>query len=267
MWEKMELLTLALIPAFIVLDLFVRARVYDRPRFWRGYALFVTVVNVGLSMVVATFWARLFGDFSLIDGTGFGIIGGAIVGVFTYELAHYSYHRLAHKSTFLWRASHQMHQSAESLDAFGAYYLHPIDVFFFTTCSSLVFFPLLGVKIEAALLGALFLTFNAMFQHANLRTPRWLGYFIQRPESHALHHGRGHHRSNYADLPVLDMMFGTFENPVRYDGPVGFEKGASGRIGAMLIGRDISGDSSEAAAADLGPDTERTRPVWAGGAE
>jgi sterol desaturase/sphingolipid hydroxylase (fatty acid hydroxylase superfamily) len=41
----------------------------------------------------------------------------------------------------------------------------------------------------------------------------WLGYFIERPESHSLHHQRGVHRHNDADLPVLDMLFGTFHNP------------------------------------------------------
>jgi sterol desaturase/sphingolipid hydroxylase (fatty acid hydroxylase superfamily) len=52
-----------------------------------------------------------------------------------------------------------------------------------------------------------------MFQHANLRTPRWLGYIIQRPESHGIHHERGLHAFNYADLPLWDMVFGTFRNP------------------------------------------------------
>ena len=54
---------------------------------------------------------------------------------------------------------------------------------------------------------------SAIFQHANVRTPRWLGYFVQRPESHSLHHERGVHRDNYSDLPVFDMLFGTFRNP------------------------------------------------------
>ena len=146
-----------------------------------------------------------------------------------------------------------MHHSAESLDAFGAYYLHPFDVFFFTSISSLVFFPLLGLAPEAGALAAAFLTFNAMFQHANISTPRWLGYLIQRPESHAVHHGRGIHRYNYSDLPVWDMMFGTFRNPRTQDGPVGFYTGASTRIIDMLTFRDV---------ADVNPVTEhRSTPA------
>jgi len=79
-----------------------------------------------------------------------------------------------------------------------------------------------------------------MFQHANIRTPRWLGYIIQRPESHSLHHGRGVHRYNYADLPLWDMVFGTFRNPAEMQAEVGFYKGASNRVLAMLAGRDVS---------------------------
>jgi hypothetical protein len=35
------------------------------------------------------------------------------------------------------------------------------------------------------------------------------------------------------------MVFGTFRNPARFDGEVGFEDGASNRLGALLLGRDL----------------------------
>ena len=41
-----------------------------------------------------------------------------------------------------------------------------------------------------------------MFTHANIRTPQSLGYFISRPEMHAIHHERGAHSGNYCGLPV-----------------------------------------------------------------
>lgn len=92
----------------------------------------------------------------------------------------------------------------------------------------------------SGLLGAAFLTFNALFQHANVRTPKWLGYLIQRPESHALHHGRGVHAQNYCDLPLWDIVFGTFCNPAEFRDEVGFEPGASARLWDMMCGRDVS---------------------------
>jgi hypothetical protein len=59
---------------------------------------------------------------------------------------------------------------------------------------------------------------DAARQHANIRTPRWLGYLIQRPESHGVHYGRGIHRCNYSDLARQ-------ETPVA----AGFYRGAAAR--------------------------------------
>ncbi|MCG6935170.1 MAG: sterol desaturase family protein [Proteobacteria bacterium] len=242
MYEIIELATLGLIPAFLVLDLVWRKRRYATTRFWRLRALLVSTGIVAWSIVLATGWGLLLGDFHLLDGNGLGIVGGTAVGILAYEFLHYWYHRLAHRFDFLWRF-HQMHHSAESLDAFGANYIHPLDAAFFTTWSSLVFYPLLGLPLEAGILGALFITFNAMFQHANIKTPHWLGYLIERPESHAIHHGRGLHRYNYSDLPLWDILFGTFRNPRSEDevpAEAGFYKGASSRLLTMLLGRDVT---------------------------
>ena len=79
-----------------------------------------------------------------------------------------------------------------------------------------------------------FLAFNAAFQHANIATPRWLGYLVQRPESHAVHHAQSVHHYNFSDLPLWDMVFGTFVNPEKADFAVGFWKGASAELGGML---------------------------------
>ena len=71
-------------------------------------------------------------------------------------------------------------------------------------------------------------------------TPRWLGFLVTRPESHSLHHERNVHARNYGDIPLFDMLFGTFENPPAFDGEVGFYDGGSKRLGAMLAGRPIA---------------------------
>jgi len=241
MVEYLEVLTLALIPGFLALDLVHRSRRYAAPRFWRIYATAVTAGIFLFTSWIGGLWSSLSGSFSLFDGRALGTAGGAVLGVLVYELVHYAYHRAAHQWNWLWRAGHQMHHSAESHDAFGAFYSHPLDAAAFASISSLVFFPVLGLSTEAGVIAVFFLTFNAMFQHANIRTPRWLGYLIQRPESHAVHHGRGIHRHNYSDLPLWDMVFGTFHNPASVDGlETGFYHGASRRIGAMLLGRDVS---------------------------
>lgn len=229
-----------ILPAFVVLDLFVRARRYRAPRGWRVRALVVSACAFFLALKVGELWFSATEGWSLFDGAALGTAGGAVTGILVYELLHYGYHRLAHTWTPLWRAAHQMHHSAESLDAFGANYLHPLDAAFFASIASVAFFPLLGLSAEAGAIANAFLAFNAAFQHANLRTPRWLGYIVQRPESHVVHHARGVHRWNYSDLPLWDMVFGTFRNPAACDAEVGFYEGASARVPAMLVGLDVT---------------------------
>ena len=232
--------TLGLLPSFILLDVVYRARRFETPRFWRLRALVVTLFILGLSFVVPVLWGRILGDRTLFDLTSLGTWGGAAVAVLAYEFCHYWYHRAVHKSDFLFRWVHQMHHSVEGIDAFGAYYLSPLDAFGFISIGSIVFVPVMGVSIEAAVIANLFVTFNALFQHANVRTPRWLGYFVQRPESHGVHHERGVHRYNYCDLPLWDIVFGTFRNPETFDSKCGYYDGASSRIGEMLMGRDVT---------------------------
>ncbi len=240
MFQYLDLIALALIPGFMLLDLVYGARRYRTTRLWRLNGLLVSAVTVYLSFQIPLFWDSMWGTATLFDTTGLGPWVSAAIGVLVYETGHYLYHRAAHRFNWLWRAGHQMHHAPESLDAFGAYFLHPLDAFIFTSIGTLVSVNLLGMGLEGALLLNFWLVFNAMFQHANLHTPRWLGYLIQRPESHALHHARGVHRYNYSDLPVTDMLFGTFRNPESQDGPVGFYQGASSRWFDMLVGQDVS---------------------------
>jgi len=239
--ELADYYSLLLLAPFLALELFWRARRYEAPRGWRVRALAVSLAVFGVSLAVGRLWGAVLPQGSLVEGAALGTWGGAAAGILVYELMHYWYHRAAHQWNWLWRLGHQMHHSAESLDAFGAYYLHPLDAALFTTWAVLAFFPVLGLAPEAGALASAFLAFNAAFQHANIRTPRWIGYLIQRPESHGVHHGRGVHRFNYADLPLWDMLFGTFRNPAADETrEAGFYLGASRRLGAMLAFRAVA---------------------------
>ncbi len=260
MIDVLGYMTLGLIPGLIIVDWAIRGKRHDSTKFWRLRATLVTIAIFYFAGYVAVFWSTLLGDYHLFDLSGLGTWAGALAGIVVYEFAHYWYHRAAHEFDWLWRGAHQMHHSVESLDAFGAYYLHPLDAFNFTTVSSLVFFPLLGLTLEAGIVGGFFLVFNAMFQHLSIKTPRWLGYIIERPESHSVHHGRGIHRYNYSDLPLWDMIFGTFRNPKDFQSEHGFYPGASERIPEMLTFRDVTSprDESSSDAATTVLQGERT---------
>src|SRR5690606_37422995 len=138
------------------------------------------------------------------------------------------------------RWTHQMHHSAERLDVVGANYFHPLDLVTLGGSSTLAT-ALLGITPDAAALAGLVAFFAQTFQHMNVRTPQWIGWIIQRPEAHSIPHARGIHAYNYGTFMLWDIMFGTFRNPRTFsEQPQGFWDGASARVGAMLMGRDVS---------------------------
>ena len=135
-----------------------------------------------------------------------------------------------------------MHHSAERVDSFGAFYFSPMDMIGFTFLGSLCLVVVAGFTPEATTLIILGTTFLGVFQHSNIKTPQWLGYLIQRPEAHTVHHARGIHAYNYSDISLYDILFGTFNNPKGYGHEAGFYDGASSRIGEMLTFKDISNE-------------------------
>ena len=215
---------------------------------WKLRGLSVFAVYFFASTYLPLLWDHHLARFQLLDLTGLGTAGGAVTGLLIYELAAYWWHRSMHAFAPLWRGFHQMHHSAERLDTYGTFYFSPLDMIGWTLLGSLSLVLVVGITPAAATLVLLALTFLAMFQHANIRTPRWLGYLIQRPESHTVHHGRGVHRNNYADLPVFDLLFGTFRNPHGYELKTGFYTGASARLTDMLLFRDVSRPRQETGA-------------------
>ncbi|KAA0214891.1 fatty acid hydroxylase family protein [bacterium] len=251
---------LAFIPLFLLLDLLPHAQSYRSTRWWKLRALAVSLAGVGVSFGTGLLWERVWVFPSLLDLSWLGVMGAA-VGVVVYEFFHYWFHRGVHRFSFTWRWFHQMHHAPERFDAYSAFYQSPLDAVAFTSIGIVVAFPLLGLSPEAGALLNAFLMFNAMFQHANIKTPRWLGYIIQRPESHSVHHARGVHMFNYCDLPMWDMLFGTFRNPPNFAREVGLYDGASARIGAMLVGRDLRPEQAPVAARDLEED-ERMAAYW-----
>jgi len=186
-------------------------------------------------------WAA---DHRLLDASALGA-WGAIPAVVLANFIGYGWHRLRHLMP-LWRL-HQLHHAAERLDISGAFQFHPIETvlvaLLFSASSTIV----LGATPEAAALAGTFGFCCACFQHANIRTPRWLGYIVQRPESHSIHHSRGVHAFNYADIPLVDLLFGTFKNPQDREPEVGFYDGASRRLGSLLLGADVTAAPADTA--------------------
>lgn len=239
----MDMVTIGIIAfflAFLAYDTLRPARDYPTSRGWvlRGIAAFV--LYAGVSTGFPFLWDEWLGAHRLVDATSLGTLGGAAVGIVSVSVFTYAWHRVLHSNEFLWRWFHQMHHSAERVDVAGAFYFSPFDMIGWTALGSLALVWVVGLTPGAAVLANVWATVMATFTHANIRTPRWLGYLIARPEMHAVHHERGAHSGNYCDLPVIDMIFGTYRNPDSFEGEVGFYDGASVRLKDMLLGRDVS---------------------------
>lgn len=228
--------------AFVLLNRVRPARIFATRPWWKlkGAAFFA--VNFAVSSSVPLWFDGWFAAHRLIDATGLGIIGGAMVGLVVMDLVAYLWHRALHAVPWLWRL-HQTHHSAERIDIWSSMIFHPLDMAGFTLMASVALVFGVGVRPEAALIAITINNVLALFQHANVATPRWLGFIVQRPENHCEHHARRVHRGNYGSLSVWDIVFGTFSNPERFEGTVGLYDGASDAMGQLLTGRLVDSNA------------------------
>ena len=238
--DPVSLAIIGLYAALIAWEAMFPARALPFVKGWKARGLAAFCAFFLLSSYLPFLWSEHLAHFQLFDLTALGTWGGGAVGLVLYELGVYAWHRTMHGSDALWRSFHQMHHSAERLDTYGAFWFSPLDMVGWTVLFSLALTLCVGLAPEAATLVMLLTTFMSVFQHANIRTPRWLGYFVQRPESHSRHHERGVHARNYSDLPLFDIVFGTFDNPQDFARETGFFDGASDRIVDMLCFRDVT---------------------------
>lgn len=242
--DPVSLTMFTMFGALLLWERVAPGRVLPRVRFWTLRALGAFAVYFLLSSYLPLLWGEALAPLQRFDLSAWPTSAAVAAGVFGYELGAYTWHRAMHRFTPLWRVFHQMHHSAERLDVLGAFWFSPMDMVTWTLLPSLVL-TLLGLPAQAATITMLCITFLAMFQHANVRTPRWLGWFVQRPEMHTVHHARGIHHYNYADLPVFDLLFGTYRNPAGYEHDTGFWHGASTRVADMLLLRDVSAPAAK----------------------
>jgi sterol desaturase/sphingolipid hydroxylase (fatty acid hydroxylase superfamily) len=236
--DPVSLTVLALYAGLIALEALFPGRALPPVRLWRTRALAVFAVYFMLASYLPLLWGEALAPYRLFDLEALHPALGAALAVLVFEFGVYWWHRAMHGSTLLWRGFHQMHHSAERVDSFGAFYFSPLDTLGWTVLSSLSL-TAIGLGAQATTWYLYATTFLAVFQHTNVRTPQWLGYIVQRPESHSLHHQSGVHRWNYSDLPLWDVIFGTHRNPKDFAAETGFYAGASAKIAQMLAFQDV----------------------------
>jgi sterol desaturase/sphingolipid hydroxylase (fatty acid hydroxylase superfamily) len=213
---------------------------------WWPRVILINALNIILVMAIGAAWTKWIAPWSVFKLSGH--LPYYLAGLIAYLVscfAYYWWHRFRHESDFFWRVCHQLHHSPQRIEVVMAFYKHPLEIFLNAVLSSAISYGLLGCSVEAAAVCSVLACLAEFFYHWNIRTPVWLGYLVQRPESHRIHHERAQHTSNYADLAVLDMLFGTFRNSRKGESvECGFDSPAEDRFEDILVMRDVNGQAA-----------------------
>lgn len=238
--DPASIIVISIFLVLVIIEAVIPAQRLPTIKFWRMKGITAFFIYFFVSSYLPLIWNNYLAAYKVFNLAFLGDYWGGFIALLLYELGVYVWHRSMHKSSLLWRVFHQMHHSAERVDTYGAFYFSIMDMIGFTLLTSLAMVWVAGFTVQATIYAIYGATFLAVIQHTNIKTPPWTGYIFQRPESHSLHHAKGIHAFNYSDLPLFDIIFGTFRNPNEFAEEVGFYHGASSKIGKMLLFKDIN---------------------------
>lgn len=215
---------------------------------WWMRVLFVNAVQIGIIILAGYTWDRWLHStalFRLRDHAG--VLAQGFIAYFISTFVYYWWHRWRHESAFFWRLCHQLHHSPARIELVTSFYKHPVEITINSLISAGLVYLVLGCSVEAGAVYTFLTAAAEYFYHLNLRTPRWIGSFLQRPESHRIHHQYRHHTQNFADLPLWDALFGTFHNPTSAEVPrrCGYDDWREDRFDDILAFRNVHAKDAE----------------------
>lgn len=166
---------------------------------------------------------------------------GGLIAYIINQWLFYHWHKARHEVYFLWILFHQFHHSPSRIETITSFYKHPLEIVVDSQIMAILLYSVLGLTAESSIWLSIFSGIGEYVYHMNIKTPKILGYFFQRPESHRCHHRRNarQHCPNYSDFPGWDILGGTFENPERMDEPTGFHQSAEIKRLDMLLLKDV----------------------------
>ena len=234
-----------LIPLSAAVFLFAERMWPGRPlpssRGWYVRAVLLNTAQLLVVVLAGYTWNRWVDGFSLFELRG--KLSPALQGFvcwFVGSFVFYWWHRARHSHRLLWNSLHQIHHSASRIETLTSFYKHPLEIALNSFISSLIIFVLLGCDLEASPWYSFFAALGEFYYHANLKTPRWTGWFIQRPEHHSVHHQLGIHHYNYGDITWWDRLFGTFKDADDFVPQCGYKAGREQRLFSMLMFEDVN---------------------------
>ncbi len=226
---------------FLILERIAPGRSLPHSSGWYGRAVLLNGIQLGVVLIGGVTWTVWLQGSSVFNVSlvGSPLIQGLIcwfVGTFFF----YWWHRARHRSHFLWKTLHQIHHSPGRIETITAFYKHPVEIGINSVLSTAIIFPLLGASVEAATWYSFFAAVGEFYYHVNLRTPRWTGYFLQRPEHHSIHHQLNVHYFNFGDITWWDRIFGSFRDADAFVPQCGFANERERLLVRMLAFQDVN---------------------------
>ena len=197
-----------------------KQRALPRAKRWFTNWLLVVIDSIAvrilvpvLAVTVAQFVSdRGWGLFNIID-LPFWI--ECVLVIILLDMFIYWQHVASHHFPVLWRF-HKVHHADRDIDVTTGARFHPIEIVLSMVYKFLCII-ILGAPAIAVFLFEVLLNASAMFNHSNIRLPKWfdapLRYFIVTPDMHRVHHSVlvNETNSNYGFfLPIWDRLFNSY---------------------------------------------------------
>lgn len=167
-----------------------------------------------LVAVGAAAWASVHGV-GLFNALDWPVWLEIALAVIVLDFAIWLQHVASHHVPLLWRL-HRMHHADIDFDVTTALRFHPIEIAL-SMLYKVAWVLALGPAVTAVILFELILNGCAMFNHANVRLPRWLDGLLRlllvTPDMHRVHHSvmpREHHSNFGFNLSIWDRLFRTY---------------------------------------------------------
>lgn len=238
----MELLTVVIIvivfSGIFTLEVIAPASKNNCNRRWMMLASGISLFQSITTIVAGLVFVETFRGLAIFELYKIHFLIQGLCGFVLASFVAYWWHRAMHKNDFLWRTFHQLHHSPRRIEVLTSFFLHPFDGIAATFLNAVCCYLILGLDAFGAGLSLIIAAVYNVFIHADLKTPYCLGYLLQRPEMHRVHHKYLHHAQNYG-LSVWDLLFGTFHNPETYVQDVGFDEAREARVYDMLKTKDV----------------------------
>ncbi len=229
----------------MILERVFADQVLPETKGWWKRVIVINLFQLGIIYLAMVTWDRWFVKIQLFK---FNLLLPTFlegfISYFIITFVFYWWHRWRHDVNFLWLLFHQVHHSPSRIETITSFYKHPLEIIVNSFIIGSINYLLLGISVNAAAWCLLYTSLAEYFYHMNIKTPHWVGHFIQRPEMHRIHHQRGKHYNNFSDLPFWDKCFGTYRNPPTYQGKCGYKPEREVKLLDMLSFKNVNNPSS-----------------------